>query len=44
MKTFADGLNSVQAMAWRNDELWVANSPELTVLRDTDGDEVADEY
>ena len=44
VKTFADGLNSVQAMAWRNDELWVANSPELTVLRDTDGDDVADEY
>ena len=44
VKTFADGLNSVQAMAWRNEELWVANSPELTVLRDTDGDDVADEY
>ena len=44
VKTFADGLNSVQAMAWRNDELWVANSPELTVLRDTYGDDVADEY
>ncbi|MGB1726346.1 MAG: PVC-type heme-binding CxxCH protein, partial [Limisphaerales bacterium] len=44
VKTFAKGLNSVQAMAWRNDELWVANSPELTVLRDTDGDDVADEY
>jgi len=44
VKTFAEGLNSVQAMAWKNDELWVANSPELTVLRDTDGDDVADEY
>lgn len=44
VKTFAEGLNSVQAMAWKGDELWVANSPELTVLRDTDGDDVADEY
>ena len=44
VKTFAEGLNSVQAMAWKGNELWVANSPELTVLRDTDGDDVADEY
>ncbi|MAS79303.1 MAG: hypothetical protein CMI25_02680 [Opitutae bacterium] len=44
VKTFAEGLNSVQSMAWRGNELWVANSPELTVLRDTDGDDVADEY
>jgi putative membrane-bound dehydrogenase-like protein len=42
--TFAEGLNSVQAMVWKGDELWVANSPDLTVLRDTDGDDVADEY
>ena len=44
VKTFAEGLNCVQAMAWKGDELWVANAPELTVLRDTDGDDVADEY
>ncbi len=44
VKTFAEGLNSIQGMAWRHDELWVANAPELTVLRDTDGDDVADEY
>jgi len=44
VKTFAEGLNSVQAMAWKGNELWVANSPELTVLRDTDGDDIADEY
>ena len=44
IKTFAEGLNCVQAMAWKGDELWVANAPELTVLRDTDGDDVADEY
>lgn len=44
VKTFAEGLNCVQSMAWKNDELWVANAPELTVLRDTDGDDVADEY
>ena len=44
VKTFAEGLNSVQAMAWKGNELWVANAPELTVLRDTNGDDVADEY
>lgn len=44
IKTFAEGLNSVQAMAWKGDELWVANAPEVTVLRDTDGDDEADEY
>lgn len=44
VETFADGFNSIQSLAWRGDELWVANSPDLTVLRDTDGDDVADEY
>ena len=44
VKTFAEGLNCVQSMAWKGNELWVANAPELTVLRDTDGDDVADEY
>ena len=44
VKTFAEGLNCIESMAWRGDELWVANSPDLTVLRDTDGDDVADEY
>ena len=44
VKTFAEGLNCVQSMAWKGNELWVANAPELTVLRDTDGDDVADQY
>ena len=44
VKTFAEGFNSVQGLAWKGNELWVANAPELTVLRDTDGDDVADEY
>lgn len=42
--TFADGFNSVQGIAWHGDDLWVANAPDLTVVRDTDGDDVADEY
>ena len=42
--TFAEGFNNIQALAWKGDELWVANAPDLTVLRDTDGDLVADEY
>jgi putative membrane-bound dehydrogenase-like protein len=43
-KTFAEGLNHVQGMAWRGRDLWVANAPELTIVRDTDGDDEADEY
>ena len=44
VKTFAEGLNCVQAMAWKGNELWVANAPELTVLRDTNGDDIAGRY
>ena len=43
-KEFAKGFNSVQGLAWRGNDLYVANSPELTVVRDLDGDDVADEY
>ncbi|MCA9081486.1 MAG: chitobiase/beta-hexosaminidase C-terminal domain-containing protein, partial [Planctomycetaceae bacterium] len=43
-KTFAEGFNSVQGIAWHGNDLWVANAPDLTVVRDTDGDDVADEY
>lgn len=41
---FATGLNCIQSLAWRGGELWIANSPDLTVVRDLDGDDVADEY
>lgn len=43
-KTFAEGFNSIQGIAWHGDDLWVANAPDLTVVRDTDGDDIADEY
>ena len=47
-KTFAGPFHCVQGMAWkqgsRGPELWVANAPDLTIVRDTDGDDVADEY
>jgi putative membrane-bound dehydrogenase-like protein len=43
-KEFATGLNCIQSLAWRGDELWIANSPDLTVVRDLDGDDKADEY
>lgn len=47
-QTFAGPFHCVQGMAWkqgpRGPELWVANAPELTIARDTDGDGVADEY
>jgi putative membrane-bound dehydrogenase-like protein len=43
-KVFATGFNAVQGLAWHGRDLWVANSPDLTVVRDLDGDDVADEY
>src|SRR5688572_28986175 len=41
---FATGFNCIQGLAWRGRDLWVANAPDLTVVRDLDGDDVADEY
>lgn len=41
---FARGLNSIQGLAWNGSRLWIANSPDLTVVRDLDGDDKADEY
>ena len=43
-RVFADGFNCVQGLAWRGRDLWVANAPDLTVVRDLDGDDEADEY
>ena len=43
-KVFATGFNAVQGLAWRGRDLWVANAPDLTVVRDLDGDDEADEY
>lgn len=43
-RTFATGFNAIQGMAWHGSDLWVANAPDLTVVRDLDGDDQADEY
>ncbi len=43
-KVFATGFNAVQGLAWHGSDLWVANAPDLTVVRDLDGDDEADEY
>ena len=43
-KEFATGFNAIQSLTWRGDTLWVANAPDLTVVRDLDGDDEADEY
>lgn len=43
-KQFASGFNSIQGLVWKGDDLWVANAPDLTIVRDFDGDDVADEY
>jgi quinoprotein glucose dehydrogenase len=44
IKVFAEGFNCIQAMAWKGRDLWVAHSPVLTIVRDLDGDDVADEF
>jgi len=43
-KVFATGFNAIQGLAWRGRDLWVANAPDLTIVRDLDGDDEADEY
>ncbi|MEM7232580.1 MAG: PVC-type heme-binding CxxCH protein [Planctomycetota bacterium] len=43
-KEFATGFNSIQGLAWKEDVLYIANAPDFTAVRDTDGDDVADEY
>lgn len=43
-QVFATGFNAIQGLAWRGRDLWVANAPDLTVVRDLDGDDEADEY
>jgi len=43
-KVFATGFNAVQALAWHGNDLWIANAPDLTVVRDLDGDDEADQY
>jgi putative membrane-bound dehydrogenase-like protein len=43
-KVFATGFNCIQSLAWHGRDLWVANAPDLTVVRDLDGDDEADEY
>jgi len=43
-KQFATGFNAIQGLAWHGRDLWVANAPDLTIVRDLDGDDVADEY
>lgn len=44
VKVFATGFNCIQALAWRGRDLWIANAPDLTLVRDLDGDDEADEY
>lgn len=44
VKAFANGFNAIQGLAWHGRDLWVANAPDLTVVKDLDGDDEADEY
>ena len=41
---FATGFNSIQGLAWNGSDLWIANAPDMTIVRDLDGDDIADEY
>jgi putative membrane-bound dehydrogenase-like protein len=43
-KVFATGFNAIQGLAWHGRDLWIANAPDLTVVRDVDGDDVGDQY
>jgi putative membrane-bound dehydrogenase-like protein len=43
-QVFATGFNTIQGLAWHGRDLWIANAPDLTVVRDRDGDDEADEY
>ncbi len=43
-KVFATGFNAIQGLAWHGRDLWIANAPDLTIVRDHDGDDEADEY
>ena len=43
-KEFATGFNAIQGLAWHGHDLWIANAPDLTIVRDLDGDDEADEY
>jgi len=43
-RVFATRFNAIQGLAWHGRDLWVANAPDLTVVRDLDGDDEADEY
>ncbi|MEL0095175.1 MAG: PVC-type heme-binding CxxCH protein [Planctomycetaceae bacterium] len=41
---FATGFNNIQGLCWHGSDLWIANAPDLTVVKDTDGDNIADKY
>jgi putative membrane-bound dehydrogenase-like protein len=43
-QTFATGFNAIQGLAWHGRDLWIANAPDLTIARDLNGDDEADEY
>lgn len=44
VKEFATGFNAIQGISWHGRDLWIANAPDLTIVRDLDGDDEADEY
>lgn len=43
-KKFATGLHEPLGLAYINNQIWATQRGEVTILKDNDGDEVADEY
>ncbi len=41
---FATGFNNIQGLLWDRDQLYIANAPDFTVVRDIDNDGKADVY
>lgn len=44
VKVFASGFHTPVGLAWRGDSLYVSDRGNITIIRDTDGDDVADLY
>jgi len=44
VKKFATGFNSIQGLAFHDGDLWVANAPDVTIVRDHNNDDQADEF
>lgn len=44
VKVFAGGFEQPVGLAWKGDSLYVSSRGTITIVRDTDGDDIADDY